>query len=222
MQALAQSVAPLAVTIAQSGWQPNPTLLLILGVLAASACALLLLWMLVRALAGLIDRPRVPRPGSTYAAFTFLAGVALVLAISLLGLARLIDGHARVNGPTTLGQLRCLPMGTGKVQVVFTASSGASETFEQDAASCAIEATLLTLRPLPPPIGVAVYARVTRIGDRPRSAELPFWAPTITWFPLSRLVQSAAAQQATAAPDPNGVLQVVASDAGITLARPGS
>src|SRR5687768_292469 len=94
----------------------GPSVLFVLAVAAIAIAALLVLWLLGRGLSGLVDRPRVPRPGTTYVAFSVLVIVLASTAAIAWGLRGLYLEHANIGGPTRLGQLRCEPVAGGKVR----------------------------------------------------------------------------------------------------------
>jgi hypothetical protein len=200
-------------------------LLLAIAAGAAAMGSVLLLWFLIRGLGRLFDRPRIPRAGVTYFFFGLLCAVSLGVAAISVNLARLFEEHTRVLGPTRLGELRCEPLEGGRVRTTFVprgTEGRDGETVEEAAPTCRIEAAVVTMRTLPPPIGVVSLSRVTQVGHKPVSATgSTLWAPQLGQFPLGIFVREAKNTEASASPDEKTVWAVVATPAGLVLERSG-
>jgi hypothetical protein len=197
----------------------GPPVLLVLAAAAAGIAALLVLWLLGRGLGGLVDRPRVPLPGTTYAAFIGLVVGLGTLAAIAYGLRGLYLDYANIGGPAKLGELRCeVAGGAGRVRVTFTpAAVGAQpESVEEEASSCRIELDLIRMRGFPStgPIGLGSLARVAALGakTRPTSAAPPQLAPDRP--PLSLLVRRRELAVATTPPEASAAFDVLALPAG--------
>jgi hypothetical protein len=203
----------------------GPSTLFILAVAAVGIAALLVLWLLGRGLGGLVDRPRVPRPGTTYAAFAILVAVVGTLAALLYGLRGLYLDYANIGAPTRLGELRCEPLAGGKVRTTFTPAEigAAPETVEEAGSSCQIELDLVRMRGYPStgPIGLGSLARVSAVGHRPRPATAPLQLLPDK-LPVSLLVRHRNRAEAITPPEANTVWNVIAVPAGAPTHVPGA
>ena len=191
----------------------RPQTLLVLSIICAVLGAILLLWLLARGLERLLDRPRVPRPGITYGVFLFLAALVLSIGTVSWGINRLLLDHARVVGPTQLGQLRCEAVGDGQVRMRFTrhASQGGAhvsapvETTETVANACGVQAHLVTMRFLSRRFSGAWLARVVSVGQNQQVQKAsPLWNPESRRLPVSLLVREVTRLEANAPPDAAG------------------
>jgi hypothetical protein len=195
----------------------GPSSLFVLALIAVGIAALLLLWLIGRGLGGLVDRPRVPRPGTTYVAFLVLIAVLGVLAGLTYGLRGLYLDYANIGGPSRLGELRCESLAGGKVRTTFTPAvvGAASETAEEAGSSCRIELDMIRMRGYPStgPIGLGSLARVSAVGHQPRPLTGP---PQLgpDRLPLSLLVRQRNNAEATTPPEANAIWNVTALPAG--------
>jgi hypothetical protein len=203
----------------------GPSSLFILAVAAGAVAALLLLWVLGRALWGLVDRPRVPRPGTTYAAFLVLVALLVTVGALFYGLRGLYLDHANIGGPTRLGELRCEALAGGKVRTTFTplVTGMAPGSVEEAASSCRIELDLIRMRGYPStgPIGLGSLVRISAVGHEPRPlSALPQLGPDR--LPVSLLVRQRNRAEATTPPEANVVWTVTAMPAGAPTHVPGA
>jgi hypothetical protein len=207
----------------------SSTLLLGIGLVAGVIGLGFVIWLVGRAIGAIADgvagRPRIPRARTTYTIFSALCLLSFVLAIASMNLARLIYTHARVGEATRIGDLRCEALADGLVRTTFSSVSPhpvASESVAEQAPSCRIEASVMTMRQLPARLGISAVLRITQVGHKELPAEEPtWWNSKLGLFPLKLLMRGSSSTEATTAPDGAAVWAVVATPTGLLLQRSG-
>jgi hypothetical protein len=196
------------------------------GGVAGLVGLVLFLWLALRGLARLFDRPRVPLGPATYIILVALCGGMLTVGGAAYGIARLLRDHARLEGRVRLAELRCEKAGPGHVRITFAPSnSGTSpERIDSVGSACLVSADLVRLRSWPSRLGVSALVRVTKVGEAERPSQNPVWlstASTAPQWPMSLMIRDAQTTSVAAAPDARAVYQVVASPDGLVLEKSG-
>lgn len=204
----------------------TPYLLIAVGGVAGLAGLILFLWLFLRALGRLFDRPRVPLGAATYAVMTVLCAGLLGLGAVAYGITQLLRDHARLEGRVRLAELRCETAAPGYVRITFSPVDGKvpPQRIDSPGTACVVSADLVRMRALPSRLGVSAMVRVTRVGEASPPLQNPEWlrpGNTAAPWPLGLVVRGSHAASVAAAPDARAVYQVVASPEGLTLEKSG-
>jgi hypothetical protein len=137
-------------------------LVAILGLAAGAFLTALLGWHGIRRL---LDVPRVPRPRGMY-----LALGALWIAFATAGAMAaativLLRDHRPIDAPTTLGDVRCEAVGSGRVRVELrTSRAAAPERYDLPGDACTVWVRQVALRSGLGVLGVRVLSRIESVG----------------------------------------------------------
>jgi hypothetical protein len=157
---------------------------LIGGVLSAAVLLALLSGVLAwHGLRRLMDVPRVPRPMAMYLVLAGLWGLAATACAATAIAVVLLRDHKRVDGRTTIGEVRCEQAQPGHVRIEVTAQASPTpmpERYEIAGDTCTLSVREVELRPGLQALGVSTLARVDGVGQLARPAANPAWLTPAT------------------------------------------
>jgi hypothetical protein len=190
----------------------------LVGVALVAGLTLLLAWHGMRRLFGV---PRVPRPRAMYVALGgFWIALAAGFSAVIVTIALLRD-YRRVDGPTTLAEVRCLPVGLDRLELELRpAPLARPERYDVEGDTCVVWVKQVELRPGLGRLGLRALSRVDGVGPIARPSANPDWLtprPQRARRLVNLVVRSSATVPVAVPLDARARLTIVSSPNGPTL-----